>query len=459
MQSKYSVYFSHSWRPEHVDLNQIVWKEIACECNLLLDEDTTPQPPYFINRIEAYIRRSDLFLSLLTYRNNPEISMRGDAMKDVDQRDMDVRCSTSSLFEVRLAERARKPRLVLYDSRTRFEPGSNNSRQVCYQMFEDSDIHERDAGYIQHSVQEWLKNIRDEVTPRSYEPNRTALVLLSARSDRDQVFGAIRRGLRDADYTNVLDVQSVVTDVQVLNGLFGSSLLVADIGQSSVWDIYAMAHALFVPTIRVLLCGDNKSSEWLPWLLRGHPKGYQEDVIEGRDLSVLTAAVTERAIAMRDTRTMITDYNIGRRVLDRRRYTAQHRIFISHNLKGPDRACVDAIVAEFAQRSISAWEYYSSNESAEQWRNRQRKELQLATHAVIILAEGYELSEACDEELQVLLERQIPLFPFFYGSRRQANPKLNNRQLNHAALSPDPAEAARQVVSRIGKDLTGEERT
>jgi hypothetical protein len=454
---RYSVYFSHSWRPEHVDLNQMVWKEIAADCNLLVDEDKTPEPPYFINRIEEYIRRSDLFLSLLTYRKDPEVSTRADAMKEVDQRDMDVRCSTAGLFEVRLAERARKPRLILYDRRTRFEPGSENSRHVCYQMFEETDIRERDAHYIQRKVREWLENIREEMTPRSYEPNRSALVLLSPGPDREQIFRAVRQALRDADYTNVLDLQSVVTDVQILNRLFASSLLVADIGQSSIWDIYAMAHALFVPTIRVLRCGDGSSSPCLPWLLRGHPKGYQEDVIEWTDLTALTAAVEKRAMAMRDTRTMITDYETGRRILERRRYSEPHRIFISHNLKGPDRACVDAIVAQFGRSSISAWEYYSSNRSAEIWRTRMRDELKDATHALIILAEKYEVSEACDAELMVLLERKIPLFPFFYGSRRDYNPKL--KELHHDTLSADPAEAAQQVLSRFKESLTGEKRT
>jgi hypothetical protein len=457
MQRKYSVYFSHSWRPEHVDLNQIVWKEIAPKCNLLIDEDKIPQPPYFINRIEAYIRRSDLFLSLLTYREDPDISTRAGAMKDVDPRDMEVRCSTPSLFEIRLAERARKPRLILYDRSTRFEPGSENSNQVYYQMFEEADVR-RDPDYIRPHVQEWLRNICKEVRPRSYEPNRDALVLLSPGPDRNRIFRGVRTALRDADYTGVHDLQAVMTDVQVLERLFTSSLLVADIGQASVGEIYAMAHALFVPTIRLLRSRNGNSSVRLPWLLRGHPKGYQEDIIEWTDLRKLTGAVTDRAIAMRDTRNIIREYKVGRDILERRRF-GSHRIFISHNLKGSDRATIDAIVAAFASHSISAFEYRVSNESGQQWPTRMEEELAAATHALIILAEKYELSKACDHELQVLLKRKVPLFPFFYGSRTDVNLNLEKKHLHTKTLNSNPSVAAKQVVARFMESLTGKEQS
>lgn len=457
MERKYSVYFSHSWRPEHVDLNQIVWEEIAPKCNLLIDEDKTPQPPYFINRIEEYIRRSDLFLSLLTYREDPDISTRAGAMKDVDPRDMHVRCSTPSLFEIRLAERARKPRLVLYDRGTRFEPGSENSDQVCYQIFEETDVR-RDPDYIRRQVKEWLRSIGKEVTPRSYEPNRNALVLLSPGPDRNRIFRGVTKALRDADYTEIHDLQAVMTDVQVLDRLFTSSLLVADIGQSSVGDIYAMAHALFVPTIRLLRSRSGNSSIRLPWLLRGHPKGYQEDIIEWADLRKLTGAVTDRAVAMRDTRKIIREYNVGRDILERRRF-GSHRIFISHNLKGSDRATIDAIVSEFASHSISAFEYRTSNKSGQQWPKRMEKELDTATHALIILADKYELSKACDHELQMLLKRKVPLFPFFYGSRTEVNLKLERKHLHADTLDYNPSVAAKRVVARFMDSLTGKEQS
>ena len=65
---KFAIYISHSWRPQDVDLNLWVWKELADQCELLVDvpEEPGAHPPYYINRIEELLRRTDLFLGVLT---------------------------------------------------------------------------------------------------------------------------------------------------------------------------------------------------------------------------------------------------------------------------------------------------------------------------------------------------------------------------------------------------------
>src|SRR3954451_22245419 len=97
--SKLAVYFSQSWRPRDVDLNVRVWNEFSPYCELLVDdpEDSSAEPPYYINRIEELLQRADVFLGVLTYR----------------AQDSGLRCSPYMLFEIRLAERVDLPRLIL----------------------------------------------------------------------------------------------------------------------------------------------------------------------------------------------------------------------------------------------------------------------------------------------------------------------------------------------------------
>ena len=102
-ESRFAVYFSHSWRPNDVDLNVRVWEELAADCELLVDEPDEPgaNPPYYINRIEELLQRADLFVSVLTHREPRAGDFTGE--------DANLRCSPYSLFEIRLAQRAGLP--------------------------------------------------------------------------------------------------------------------------------------------------------------------------------------------------------------------------------------------------------------------------------------------------------------------------------------------------------------
>jgi hypothetical protein len=113
---RFAVYFSHSWRPRDVELNLQVWEQLARDCELLVDMPDEPgaNPPYYINRIEELFRRTDFFLSVLTYREPKQ--------GDFEQVDAQLRCSPYSVFEIRLAERADRPRLILYERSTGFRP-------------------------------------------------------------------------------------------------------------------------------------------------------------------------------------------------------------------------------------------------------------------------------------------------------------------------------------------------
>jgi len=454
-EKKYSVYFSHSWRPQDVDLNQAAWDAMCPDCNLLVDEDTVAEPPYFVNRIEQYIRRSDLFVAILTFRDKPSERVKPYAAMAGSSPDSKVRCSEASLFEVRLAERARKPRLVLYDPRTRFLPGSPNSSQVKYIPFDPLDVINRRSTYAADGIREWLQELRKErVEPRIMKPNQTALLLLAPSPDGAELASRLGSALADEGYIEVKEVLSTWTDAQVVVTLFSSSLLVADVAEAAVWDLYAMAHALFVPTIRLARSAAASPDRDLPWLLRGHPYGYQADLVRWTSLDDLTKAVADRAVAMRDTRTLISDSRIGRDFLERRRFPQRHRVFISHSLKGTDRPAVDAIIDALKARSISCWEYLEENRSGDLWQDKMKEELQQATHAVIILSEGYNSSTPCDDELSFLVQKNVILLPFYYGERLVQNPKIDRLKVHVERLKAIPAEAGAQVAFGILNKLT-----
>lgn len=444
--NKYSVYFSHSWRPEDVDLNLNIWEVIHEHCTLMVDEDLTAEPPYYVNRIEEYIRRSDLFLATLPYRAD-----QASVSTTPPGSDTSIRCSHPALFEIRLAERARKPRLILYDTRTKFRPISDLSEHVVYTAFEPEHL-KQGATYVRKAIRDWLEAVASEYHPRIIEPNQNALILLPQSPERDALHNLLKTVLVDVGYQNIQPVKESVTDVEVVSQLFSSSLLVADVSVQSLWDIYAMAHALFVPTIR--LARDN--GETLPWFLRGHPYGYQEDIVRWTTDEELQKTVCARATAMRDTRRVITEFDVGRDFLERRRFTKRHRVFISHNLKDSDRQVVEAIVKKCSERSISYYEYKTCNVAAELWPQRLTKELENTSHALVILSDDYELSEACDDELEALLRMgdKVEIYPYLFGTRSRHNPKLGKRKLNHETLKSDAEAAALQVVDRLLPVLT-----
>jgi hypothetical protein len=445
---RFSVYFSHSWRPADVDCNQVVWKEICASCNLLVEEDLVEQPPDHVTRLEEYIRRSDLFLAVLPYRADAQIAAGavGDGA---------ARCSHPALFEIRLAERARKPRFVLYDTRVRFQRGSETGAHVVYQPFEPPHLLQQSGTYVHAAIRTWLNAVAANLEPRILAPNQNALVLLPPSDDRAAVVERIRQPLEDAGFERVSVVPESATDVEVLIQLFASSLVVADVGADAPRDVYAMAHALFVPTIRLIRRrdGTEPSPFELPWLLRGHPHGYQRDLVEWTSLDELSRKVQEHAQAMRDTRKLITEFDVGRDFFERRRFTRRHRVFVSHNLKGPDRPVIDAIVTALEERSISCWEYQSENRAADDWPTRMQEELADATHAVVILADRYETSQACMKELRALLQSRAVILPYFW-KRDYPNPDLQDLRLHQEALRLEPAEAADQVVTNLLQKLS-----
>ena len=173
---QFAVYFSHSWRARDVELNLQVWKELSSGCTLLVDvpEEPGADPPYYINRIEELLRRTDLFVSVLTYREPQAGQLTPTAPL--------LRCSPYSLFEIRLAERADIPRLVLYEGRTGFRPPREVRPWEQYIEFvcgtrERRIELQRWTTVVQAKIQQWMAWTVTHRRPVSYERSRTAAIV------------------------------------------------------------------------------------------------------------------------------------------------------------------------------------------------------------------------------------------------------------------------------------------
>src|SRR5215471_18955782 len=174
----FAAYFSHSWRASDVDFNVEVWRQISGACRLLVDlpEAAVSNPPYYINRVEELLRRSDVFVCVLAARDAP-VDLAASAGSDSS-----LRCSEYSLFEIRLAERFARPRLVLYERSTRFRPpeARDNEIYIPFDRAAGRALPEDDQlqQVIYPRIASWLAWVSGHHRPQSYQPQTSALIVL-----------------------------------------------------------------------------------------------------------------------------------------------------------------------------------------------------------------------------------------------------------------------------------------
>ena len=273
---RYATYLSRSWLAEHVDLNTRIWERVSGDCNLVVDAQ---QDTYYLNRIEAHIRRCDLFLAILTARQGADAPA----------------ASPYVTFEIRLAERADKPRLVLYDPASAFEPGTRESDRVRYVAFDAAVLNEQ----VWSAVDGWLDGVRLAGPPArrtlTGESRGLAVTLVSAQHG-PLALQAVHAALRESGFLEIVDITADATDVHALDAFRACDLLVASVDQPELWGFYSMAHAMFVPTIR-LAGTDAADLSRLPRMLRHYSAGFQQDLVTWDDTASLQHAVSQRATA------------------------------------------------------------------------------------------------------------------------------------------------------------------
>ena len=453
--SRFAVYLSHSWRPRDVDLNLQVWEQLASQCELLVDrpEQAGANPPYYINRIEELFRRTDFFVSILTYRDSDKPpSEPGDAQ---------LRCSHYSLFEVRLAERADIPRLILYERTTGFRPPRRSRPGEMYVPF-DRGTTERLPEQrqwdtvVRPKIEDWIDWARRNRAPVSYEQSMCAVTLASPDTSR-QLGEVIDDCLARRGYEPIRIDRNRQTSREAFRQLREVGLVVADFAADAAIgpELYSATHALGLPTIR--LRGKTLAEEPLPWILRGDPGGYANDIVQWTTPEDLPAEIEPRMAAMFRLSEALRDGR-GSEYLQSKRYS-QFLVFLSHTLKPPHRQIVEDVFRLLEKRHVKPFEYHQVNTAGIDWRTALDKALKDTTHFVVLLSPEYEQSETCMLEMDAVLARgeAVTMLPFMLGGRTRPNPKLVGK--HNVLLPEDPREAAQMIVDQTMASLDAAQRT
>ncbi len=436
MDRKFTVYLSHSWRPRDIEFNLWVWERLAERCNLLVDkpDSQAEHPPYYVNRLEETMRRCDLFVAVLTFRENPNTATsRGDHA---------LRCSPGSLFEIRLAERANRPRLILYERTTGFRRLFVDWPGAKYLPFDrGTEPLPEGLDSIERDIESWLEWVDSSRKPRFLEVFDRSVILLP-KSAGSMMEDQLNTALHETLFSTAERIEfEGRTDAALIHQMLNAGLVVADVTSDGTRELYAIAHALFVPAIRL---APNKNSP-LPWILKGHPGGYQHDIVFFSGNPPWPTDVTARANAIFQV-TEPLGLDAGRRYIKSRRYKGIY-VFLSHNLRPGKRDFLDLLIQALRNEQIDFFEYYRVNEAGIEWQPKVDEALGKTTIFAGLLAEGYEDSPLCLREWAAMKDRKVQLLPFLVNGRttRTNLTPLNNQTLD----SDDPAINAKIVFDQI----------
>jgi hypothetical protein len=444
--SSFSAYFSHSWKHHDLPLNLMLWEHISSKCHLVIDQ---PQPsseekkPYFISRLESVLRGTNMMLCCMPFVPGAESDVRRTGSVGAWRYS---NCSPYILFEWRLAERLDLPRFMLYDRATRFQRPTHTAPHVRYVERNFRELQARiEAGQqdaqLLSELDEWLRWIAQNHTARSWTaPSRTACLL-----DPGSSLARSKPILNEAMEKGQFDPPEMLTslfhtDSELYHVLRSIGLLIVDIRQQNLLPLYHAAHSLMVPTIRIGSFDDidlTDDQAHLPTLLRGHPAGYQKDLLAfGRQTTEdqLFNRVADRTVAASRAARPIVGNEAGIAVLHERTYPQKHFVFISQDEKLNDRELIDDIVRELRAKGVTTWEYAVENRSGEDWRRRMQEALSRTTVMVALLSPTYEQSQGCKAEWKFAIDNKLKMLPFFTRGRIKTNEELPVNESTHQPL-------------------------
>lgn len=132
------AYFSHSYRPKDIKLNQFFWK-LFCKHGIYFTVD--PESKFIsIPYLEFMMHKTNCFIAVVDYRS------------EIDY----FKCSPYILFEYGLAIQAEKPLLVFLDSRVNDEYFQNSKTKIV--RFDIHNYNSRTEEFYQH-----IKELKEKV--------------------------------------------------------------------------------------------------------------------------------------------------------------------------------------------------------------------------------------------------------------------------------------------------------
>ncbi len=472
-----AAYFSHSWKHEDTPINLAIWQALSSGCRLLIDRpplaEESENPPYFISRIEALMRRSDVFVCCLPAKprekcETPTAGAKGDWRY--------WKFSPYILFEIRMAERVGIPRFIVYDIESGFQPPPNapsHSKYIGVRFGEVRKLIENGEQYpsISSGIENWLNELAAYGGISKEFSALTAGILLDKDSDKNVLDDSIREALFHAGIDEIINVSdSFVNDAAISERFRTLSLLVADLSTPRSHFLYGVAHAHVVPTIRLFEKADPDSQEQLPLLLQGHPAGYQYDLVEAKAGDEFFEGIRMRADSAVSSAAPIDGLTEGQDLIRQRTYK-RHFVFISHASKQDDRmkeqygrGLVDAILNECRLLSINVWEYDIKNRSGEDWEIAMNEALEKMTHFVPLITPEYADKDRtmCVKEVNCANERwkkenkdsederTFRILPFLVGKNTAADlVKFEDEKVTKERLSEDrPHEVNAKIVAQ-----------
>lgn len=293
------VYLSHSWRPEHHEANLAVWRVLAEVADLVVDASGETDPPYHVHRIEHLIAHCQVFVAVVSAPTGTSA---------------DGTVSPYEVFEMALAARADLRRAVVAEAGIDLDTG-----WLDLTGFEVVRIGSDLDGALDE-LRAWLGSVVADLRPPPAISAVERVVVIGADDADQRVTDATVR-VADELHLRVDVLASDDDDAAAISTLRRADVAVVDVTAPDTWSVLGAAHALAIPTIRVVggsaRGGSDPTRERLPAILVGHEVGYQTDLVAGSTVDELADELRRRIEPLTKPITVHTGFEAGRVALDR----------------------------------------------------------------------------------------------------------------------------------------------
>jgi hypothetical protein len=220
---------------------------------------------------------------------------------------------------------------------------------------------------VRPKTQQWKDWAKAHRLPTSYELSSYAAIIWRRVASLPRSGSCGEDALRDSNYEPLrCDVERQKSS-DVFRALREAGLVVAEFSglDGALAQLYGAVHGLGLPAIRMKQSLPGSTTE-LPWILRGDPGGYENDIVSWQVPADLRGQVEPRIKAMSRLSRALRDEEASD-YFKSKRYS-QCFVFISHSLKAEDRALVEEFYELLKQRHVNPFEYHEVNLPGIDWR-------------------------------------------------------------------------------------------
>jgi hypothetical protein len=439
------TYFSHSYRLEDQKLNETFWHLFStAKFSFFVDP---PSDTTIHTHLERMMNCCSAFVAVVNQR------------LEVDR----FFCSRFILYEYGLSIQARRPRLLLIDSRVPDEPFADLADHEVHFFSHDRPLEEQ--AELKRKIQR-LRRVAKTFPNRRGKRRGTIALMVPSGGQRSAYADATTQArIKEAAglYGFRIAVREVPHERYEHNAFFaldldGHEALILDVRGTELPEwVFAYAYGRLIPTIKLVQVPSTETPAdvALPDLVKGLRMDEDEPGVESvtywRDVDDLIwqlrnafKKLNEDQIAFKDgPEGEVYFESIGRRPA---------RIFISN--AGNANPLARRLSHELRLRGLQTFQYKdpAAIASGSDWEDKIRHEAQVCDLFVALIGPGYEASRWCMEELNIARARlpQLELLSFMVEKTSLAF--IGRRQTPE--LPTDEAAAVRLVLGDIYDRLT-----